>query len=419
MTSMRIAICNWSDRKVGGTETYLGNVASFLQDNGFTLALFHETDIPADRAQIALPPNVPTFCVRTMGREGALAALRAWKPDIVYTNIIEDTTIEAALLDIAPAVFDAHAFYGTCVGQSKCFKFPEVTPCTRTFGWQCLVHYYPRRCGGLSPITMVKRFRHELARNTLLPRYRAVITHSEYMRAEYMKHGVDEDRAFNVSAGLVYTPRADEANRVASESLLPDANGASTPDRALRLLFVGRMDLLKGGHVLLNALPVVQRTLMRPITMIFAGDGPAKDKWERQAARLMKERPEIHVEFAGWVSGDALSALYASADLLVVPSLWPEPFGRIGLEAGRFAVPSAAFAVGGIPDWLSDGVNGHLAPGAPPTAAGLTDAIVRCLEDPAHFAELRRGAELRSRTGGRGGAWPVICEIFERVAREA
>ena len=69
-----------------------------------------------------------------------------------------------------------------------------------------------------------------------------------------------------------------------------------------------------------------------------------------------------------------------------------EPFGLVGPEAGRFGVPAAAFDVGGISEWLHDGVNGQLAPGNPPTARGLADAIVRCLRDPVRYAKLRKGA---------------------------
>ena len=43
---MRVAICNWSRRLVGGTETYLGNVAGFLHRHGYELAFFHEVDEP-------------------------------------------------------------------------------------------------------------------------------------------------------------------------------------------------------------------------------------------------------------------------------------------------------------------------------------------------------------------------------------
>ena len=408
---MRIAICNWSRRLVGGTETYLGNVAAYLQRNGYELAFFHEVDQPANRALIPLPEGTPAWCVATMGETTALEALRAWKPDVVYVHIIESPTLDAKLLDVAPAVFDAHAFYGTCVGGSKCFKFPEPVPCTRTFGVACLINYYPRRCGGLSPVTMVRRFRNELAKHALLPRYSAVITHSEFMRAEYIKHGVRPRQAFNISAGL-FDP-------ITEPHPLADGSAESGPmavsNGPIRLLFVGRMDLLKGGHVLLNALTGVRARLTRPIQLTFAGEGPAREKWQRLAKRVMSATDEIRIECAGWVNGAALAALYAQADLLVVPSLWPEPFGRIGLEAGRYGVPSAAFAVGGIPDWLTDGVNGHLASGTPPTVAGLTDAIVRCVRDPAHHKELRRGADERSRSNVSGGSWPILFEIFERA----
>ena len=84
-------------------------------------------------------------------------------------------------------------------------------------------------------------------------------------------------------------------------------------------------------------------------------------------------------------------------DLLAVPSLWPEPFGLVGLEAGCVGLPSVGFAVGGIPDWLIPGETGELAPGDPPTAEGLADAVVRALADPIHLGRLRRGAWEMSR----------------------
>lgn len=424
MTRTRVAVCNWSRRKAGGTETYLGNVIEFLHREGYEVAFLHETDAPAARAPIALPEGTPTWCVEELGPAAALDALRAWGPDVLYTHILESVRLEAALLDVAPAVFDAHAYYGTCVGGTKAFKRPVVTPCSRRLGWQCLLHYYPHRCGGLSPVTMVRRYRIETARHALLPRYRAVVTHSEHMRAEYIRHGVAPERAFNVSAALFgredILPRTDAAaaqGPAERDAAAGAPSPAPDPARALRLLFVGRMDPLKGGQVLLDALPAASMALGRPLYLTLAGDGPARRAWERRAARLGARHASVRVEFAGWLDVARLNGLYASSDLLVVPSLWPEPFGRIGLEAGRHGVPSAAFAVGGIPDWLVSGVNGHMAPGNPPTAAGLSAAIVACLGDPAHHAHLRRGALERSTAGGPGGSWPLLLEIFSDVAR--
>jgi hypothetical protein len=55
-------------------------------------------------------------------------------------------------------------------------------------------------------------------------------------------------------------------------------------------------------------------------------------------------------------------------------------------------VPALAFALGGIPEWLEEGVNGCLAPGDPPTVDGLSDAIVRCLRSLQQGDALRNGA---------------------------
>jgi glycosyltransferase involved in cell wall biosynthesis len=141
----------------------------------------------------------------------------------------------------------------------------------------------------------------------------------------------------------------------------------------LRLLFAGRMESLKGGTVLLDALPLVSSALSRPLVLTFAGDGSGRFGWARRADAIVRRHPAMRIEFTGWIEPAALAALFDSSDLLVVPSLWPEPFGLVGPEAGMRGLPAAAFAAGGIPEWLTDGVNGALAYGLPPAAADLAD----------------------------------------------
>lgn len=157
------------------------------------------------------------------------------------------------------------------------------------------------------------------------------------------------------------------------------------------------MELLKGGHVLLDALPLVLAGIDRPLRMTFVGDGRERIGWEEKAARLQSREPRSQVQFTGWLEGEKLNRAYADSDLLVVPSLWPEPFGLVGPEAGLHRLPAVAFDVGGISEWLKDSVNGYLAPGDPPSSRGLAQAIVRSLVDPAEHSRLRQGA-LRSAT---------------------
>jgi hypothetical protein len=115
-----------------------------------------------------------------MGVDRALSGLHEWPPDLLFSHGLLDPEIEARTLHIAPAVFLAHAYYGTCISGAKMFKSPTNTPCSRTFGWPCLVNYYPRRCGGWSPITMVRDFRHQGQRLELLSRYKAIVTLSSH-----------------------------------------------------------------------------------------------------------------------------------------------------------------------------------------------------------------------------------------------
>jgi glycosyltransferase involved in cell wall biosynthesis len=159
-----------------------------------------------------------------------------------------------------------------------------------------------------------------------------------------------------------------------------------------RLIFVGRMERLKGGSLLLESLPIVVRALERPIHLTMVGTGREEQAWRRAAAEASKADSRIHVDFTGWLGDGELAPLLARSDLLVVPSIWPEPFGLVGLEAAAHGVPAVAFDVGGIREWLTPGLNGIVAPGRPPTAAGLAGAIGAALADDPTLHRLGAGA---------------------------
>lgn len=378
---MRIAVLNWTSRRFGGSGTYLSRVLPRLLSRGHALALWHEVDEPADHQRIPLPADAQTWSVQELGLDDALTALRRWQPQVLFSHGLLDPAVEVRTLEVAPAIFFAHNYYGTCISGLKTFKYPATRPCSRTFGWPCLIHYYPRRCGGWSPLTMARDFRRQSARLDLLSRYEMIVTLSRHMRDEYLRHGLRAECVFGATGWQPVAPLTAPAKHVSARS-----EGTST------LLFLGRMDPLKGGRELLNALPEVVRRLNRKVHVTFAGDGSQRDDWERLAAERCAANPRIGVEFTGWIDQQALRERFGRTDLLVLPSTCPETFGLVGLEAAQHGVPSAAFAVGGIPEWLYPGVNGYLASGDPPTIQGLADAIVACLQDPTTHARLRAGA---------------------------
>jgi glycosyltransferase involved in cell wall biosynthesis len=377
---MKILVANWTRRRVGGAETYLGRVMPLLGGRGHALACAFEADEPAGRPPLELPPQT---LVVPLTAGDAFERIRSWNPDVIYVHGLLDPDRERRLLDIAPAVLFAHGYYGTCISGQKTHRFPVIQTCDRVFGAACLALFYPRRCGGINPLTMAREYAQQAARNALLPRYAAVVTLSEHMSREFTRHRAAGGRVFPTGflrpdAGIVERPSRRLESRV--------------PSDPWRLVFVGRMDELKGGMHLIDALPKTQAAIGHALELTFAGDGPRRGEWERRARELASAHPSLAVRFTGWLQKDDVIALLDRADILVVPSLWPEPYGLVGVEAARRGVPAVAFDNGGIREWLTDGVNGCLAPGGRPTPEGLAEALIRCLRSLGTSDALRLGA---------------------------
>src|SRR5262245_16648920 len=246
-------------------------------------------------------------------------------------------------------------------------------PCARRFGATCLLLYFPRRCGGWHPVTMWRMFRRQSQLNSRLRRWRAILVASRHMRQEFYQHGVSLDKLHLVPLPI--------------DASFPQVT--SFPRKRLRgrILFVGRLTDLKGIDHMMKAIPLAAENIGRPLSLTIAGDGPERTKLSNLAHRL-----GIEAEFAGSVQARQRADLMRQADLLAVPSLWPEPFALVGIEAGCLGLPAVGYSVGGIPEWLIPGLSGELAPGDPPTVEGLAEAMSRALADREHYAKLCRGA---------------------------
>ena len=188
---------NWTTRRVGGVETYLDALVPALHARGHAVALIAERDAPTDRALIRRPASVPAWVAETMGRDAALAALREWGPDVVLVNNVDDALLERGLQQAAPSVFFSHAYYGTCVSGRKMHGFPRPVPCGRRLGVACLALYFPRRCGGLNPVTMLRSYHEQHRRLDRLEGYARIITGSAHMQQEYRQHVTRPERVSN------------------------------------------------------------------------------------------------------------------------------------------------------------------------------------------------------------------------------
>jgi len=371
---LRIAIANWTRGVGGGAERYLQALVPRLADAGHAIGLAVETDA-ARSAPTIDPPGGPVegIAIDPGDPAAAVRALRAWAPDVVYVHGLRSPKLEEALIAAAPAVLFAHNYYGTCATGTKRHTRPAVAMCARTLGVACLPLDYLRGCGIAGPAALLRSYRLQAGRRALLGCYRAVAVASRHMRDEFARHGVPDGRLH-----ILPLPPTD---------IVPDPEPPGRRPLGDRILFLGRQTDLKGGAHLIAAVARASAAVGRRLSLVVAGIGPEAHEW-----RSLAERLGVPAEFPGYADGPRRTALLREADVVAVPSLWPEPFGLAGIEAGCVGVPAVAYAVGGIPDWLTPGVSGELAPGDPPTVEGLADALARALGSPDHRARLARGA---------------------------
>ena len=364
---MRILLANDIAAGAGGVESYLAALAPALQAGGHTVAMLH--DVPIDAAapvQIARD-DVPCISVRSEGLDAALQRIRAFAPDVCFSHNMGALDVDEALVGEWPVVKMLHGHFGTCVSARKAFAFPRVRACARDFGPACLLHYLPRRCGAANPLVMIDEYRWTRRQVALFSRYDSMIVASAFMREAYLRLGVAADRV----TALPLFPSVD-----------PPPATREYDARPIDVLMLGRLIPLKGPDVLLRA--IVEHTPSARVAI--AGDGPERRQLERFA-----ETHRLDVRFPGWVTGADRDALLRDARVVAVPSVWPEPFGLVGLEAGAFGTPAVAFDSGGIGEWLRDGVNGRLVSAAA-GAEGLGRAIAAILSDRDAWTQLSAGA---------------------------
>lgn len=138
------------------------------------------------------------------------------------------------------------------------------------------------------------------------------------------------------------------------------------------VLYAGKLSPGKGSQVLADAAKLVFKSV-KNVQFLFAGQGEIN-------------LPDSYAHHLGHVPHEELQALYHVADLVVIPSSWPEPFSRVGLEAMAAGKPLIGTAVGGTPEQIENGRNGLLVPRKDKQA--LAEAILQLLRNPAQSAQM-------------------------------
>lgn len=186
----------------------------------------------------------------------------------------------------------------------------------------------------------------------------------------------------------------------------PVAGGATAQDP---LLFVGRLERVKGVDVLLDALALLARAGHHP-HLDVVGEGSEREALAAQAARLGLTG---RVRFLGRLAPAEVAELRRGATALVLPSRY-EGLALVLLEAWASGLPVVTTDAGAVPEVCRDGVDSLVVPVG--DAAALAGALERLLADPAAAA---RRAGLARRTAEERHSYPALAAAVSGSYDEA
>ena len=266
--------------------------------------------------------------------------------------------------------FDAHPegcdlqSYVRCIRDFVALYMPQATLLHRTRVY-AMAAYHRLDC---------------LIKQAMLRRASAVIFPSEKMRTIYISRGLGASRSVTI-----YNP-------------LPEDVSAPAPGQRAEgmyhMLYAGKLSWGKGAHLVLEALPAIREALSpAEVRLTLVGQGPLREYLAERAYTLGLAN---YVDFTGQIPHQQLLQLYSQVDVVIVPSIVQEAFGRVALEALESGTPVVASSHGGLPEIIEDGVTGVVVEPDPPEIA---KGVLRVLLD-AGFR--RRVVE----------AWPRLATKF-------
>lgn len=346
---------NESGAPTGGAERYLIALHQALKQSGNPALLVYgrnepNTYMPSGASKII--DGIDSIASTTSPLEIFLELLERESPDLIHFHNLTNFTLVSQTASSQTSLRTVHDSRLVCPLEFRLQKNGDL--CREAVGQNCLVCMNEF---GIDNREASEKLSQTLAEIEAAKKLALILTPSNYIKEQLLLNGFSEEKI------LILPPFLLNESQIESIVTAPE-----TTD----LLFVGRIVQSKGLHLLLESM----KLLPESTTLTVVGDGPDLNA-DKNFARVFGL--ENRVYFAGWQSADNLNRFYQQSKMLVVPSMGPEAFGLVGLEAMAMAKPIVAFDSGGINQWLNDQVNGFLIPRG--DIQTLTDRINQLLSD--------------------------------------
>jgi glycosyltransferase involved in cell wall biosynthesis len=210
-----------------------------------------------------------------------------------------------------------------------------------------------------------------VAEELYVKRNNTCITPSSYM-AKWLKNNFSNTENVTVIPNCVTLP--DNSHSVETDSLVENKISKNLLNKRI-ILYSGRLLAMKGIDVLVDAIPKISKMSGNSeLLFVFAGPG----NYNKYKTKLDNMNVKSNYIFTGPVSRETIMSFITKSEIVVVPS-YNENCPYAVLEPMSYGKPVVASSVGGIPEIITDGVDGLLvAPGNPDM---LANAIIRLLSD--------------------------------------
>lgn len=312
--------------------------------------------------------------------------LRDFRPDIIQIHQMDHPFFLHEAGSKVPMVRFLHDQSWFCSAGDRMVNGYE--PCHRAHGAGCLWHHYASGCGGKNPAGNWQRWQ-RVQRNLSLGRRQHFQVASEFMARGLEENGISR-ASIEVVSLYAREPKI-KANTVAG-----------------RVLVASRLVPAKGVHLAVEAMKELADI---NCSLVVAGDGP---EWGRLEARVEELGLEKRIRFAGEVSPESVDQELAAAELVVTPTLRPEPFGLIGPEAMAHGKPVIAFDGGATPEWLQNGVNGVML--SQRSAPALATVMRSLMANPSQMQDMGNHGKVMWQEKFSGEAYiQRLCLSFEHI----
>ena len=180
--------------------------------------------------------------------------------------------------------------------------------------------------------------------------------------------------------------------------------------RTLTILYVGRLEAVKGVDHLIRAFAAVHDK-HKHCTLRIVGEGSQKSELQQLAKLLGVDQS---VEFAGWVKPQHIADEFGAASIVAIPSVWPENLPTVAVEALAVGRPIVGSDTGGISELVNDGVNGLLV--TPGDETALAAVITELLDDPAKLASAAKASAAMANTFSESQFVATLLDTYKKVA---